>query len=97
MGIAMFHTATVEAIARRARLAGVAQEPLELRLTPEESEALADALETALEDDQSWYWSEVWQQGERAAEADLTAGRFEDFDTMEAFLADLGLDLDQVR
>jgi len=90
-------TVTVRTIARRARLASVSQESLELRLSPEESKALADALDLALEDDQAWFWSEEWQAGERAAEADLAAGRFADFDTMEAFLADLGLDLDQVR
>jgi hypothetical protein len=90
-------TTTLQSIARRARLASVAQEPLELTLSPEESATLADALTAALEDDQSWYWSEEWQAGERAAEADLAAGRGQVFDTMEDFLQDLGLDLDEVN
>jgi hypothetical protein len=89
-------TTTLQSIARRARLASVAQEPLELILSPEESATLADVLTAALEDDQSWYWSEEWQAGERAAEADLVAGRGQVFDTMEGFLQDLGLDLDEV-
>ena len=90
-------TPTLQSIARRARLASVAREPLELKLSPEESAALADVLTAILEDDQSWYWSEEWQAGERAAEKDLAAGRGQVFDTMEDFLQDLGLDLDQVR
>ena len=88
---------TLQSIARRARLASVAQEPLELSLSPEESAALADVLTAVLRDDQSWYWSEEWQAGERAAEADLVAGRGQVFDTMEDFLQDLGLDLDEVK
>ena len=88
-------TIALQSIARRARLASVAQEPLELSLSPEESAALADVLTAILKDDQSWYWSEEWQAGERAAEADLAAGRGQVFDTMEAFLQDLGLDLDE--
>ena len=90
-------TTILQSIARRARLAGAAQEPLDLRLSPDESAALADALTAALENDQSWYWTEEWQAGERAAEDDLAAGRKQVFDTMEEFLVDLGLDLDEVR
>jgi hypothetical protein len=66
-------------------------------LVRKESAALADVLTAILEDEQSWYWSEEWQAGERAAEADLAAGRGQVFDTMEDFLQDLGLDLDKVR
>jgi len=92
MSTGMLHT-----IVRRARLAGVSRRPLTLTLSPEESTALADVLTTALEDDQSWYWTEAWQVGERAAEDDLATGKGEDFETMEAFLEDLGLDLAEVR
>lgn len=35
-------------LARRARLAGVTRQPMDLRLSPEESMALADVLEAAL-------------------------------------------------
>lgn len=38
---------------------------------------------------QEWFWSEAWQSAEQQAEADLKAGRFETFDTMEEFLAGL--------
>ena len=90
-------TSALQSIARRARLASVAREPLELKLSPEESAALADILTAALEDDPSWYWSEEWQAGEQAAEEDLAAGRGQVFDTMEDLIQDLGLDLDQVK
>ena len=38
---------------------------------------------------QEWFWTEAWQTAEREVEADLDAGRFETFDTMEDFLASL--------
>lgn len=38
---------------------------------------------------QEWFWAEQWQAAERKVEADLEAGRFETFDTMEEFLASL--------
>ncbi len=90
-------TGVLYSIVRRARLAGVSRQPLTLTLSPEESTALADVLTTVLEDDQSWYWTEAWQAGERAAEEDIAAGEGEDFETMEAFLEDLGLDLAEVK
>jgi hypothetical protein len=80
----------IKALARRARLASVSGQPLELKLSPEESGALAEVLDEALAEDQSWFWSEAWQAGERAAEADRAEGRFRDFDTMEDMLRDLG-------
>ena len=38
---------------------------------------------------QEWFWTEEWQAAEREAQADLEAGRFETFDSMEDFLASL--------
>ena len=38
---------------------------------------------------QEWFWTPEWQAAEREVEADLAAGRFETYDTMEDFLADL--------
>lgn len=77
---------------------------LELQLPLElEKEALAYAawqeqtleglftswLEETIKADQAWYWSEGWQRAEREAEAELEAGRYEDFESMDALLADL--------
>jgi len=39
--------------------------------------------------DQAWYWTPEWQAQERQAEADLRAGRYEEFATMDEFLASL--------
>ncbi|MFH1347604.1 MAG: hypothetical protein ABIH22_02835 [Candidatus Margulisiibacteriota bacterium] len=52
--------------------------------------AVADAIDEALAEDQAWFWSESWQAGERASEVDLVEGRYQDFDTMEEMLRDLG-------
>ena len=76
----------MKALARRARLASASGQPLELNLTPEESAALAEAIDEALAEDQTWFWSEAWQAGERASEADLAEGRYQDFETMEGML-----------
>ena len=80
----------MRALARRARLASASGQPLEFKLSPEESAALAEAIDEALAEEQAWFWSEAWQAGERASEADLAEGRYQDFDTMEDLLRDLG-------
>jgi hypothetical protein len=80
----------MRALARRARLASASGQPLEFKLSPEESAALAQAIDEALAEDQAWFWSEAWQAGERASEADLAEGRYQDFDTMEDLVRDLG-------
>jgi len=80
----------VQAIARRAQLASAAHETLEL--TPDLAGLLAAYLQEtiATAEDQAWFWTEEWQAGEREAEADLETGRYEEFDTMEDLIADLG-------
>ncbi len=39
--------------------------------------------------DQTWFWAERWQAMEREAQADITAGRVETFNSSDEFLADL--------
>ena len=39
--------------------------------------------------EQSYFWTEEWQIGEREADEDIAAGRVETFDTMDDLLADL--------
>ena len=80
----------MKALSRRARLANVSGHPLEFKLSPEDSAALAEAIDDALSEDQGWFWSGAWQVGERASEADLAEGRYQDFETMEDMLRDLG-------
>ena len=36
--------------------------------------------------DQAWFWTPEWQAGEKAADADLAAGRSTVYDSDEAFL-----------
>jgi len=80
----------MKALARRARLASASGQPLEFKLSPEESAVLAGVIDEALAEDQAWFWSEAWQAGERVREADLAEGRYQDFDTMDSMLQDLG-------
>ena len=58
------------------------------------SQIIREAIEVylqqqAIKPGQEWFWTEAWQTAEREVEADLAAGRFETFDTMEDFLASL--------
>jgi predicted transcriptional regulator len=59
------------------------------------SEIIREAIEDYLQEKhppkpgQEWFWTEAWQAAEREVEADLAAGRYETFDTMEDFLASL--------
>lgn len=39
--------------------------------------------------DQAWYWTKEWQEGEKEAEADISAGRVKSFDNMDDLLEDL--------
>jgi len=43
----------------------------------------------AIPADQRWFWTQRWQNMEREADADITAGRIERFDSAEDFIADL--------
>ena len=47
------------------------------------------AAESQLQLDQAWFWSAKWQEMEREAEDDLAAGRYEDFDTLDSFIAEV--------
>jgi len=59
------------------------------------SEMIREAIETYLQNNQKikpgqeWFWSKEWQAAERDVEADLAAGNYETFDTMEEFLEEL--------
>lgn len=58
--------------------------------TPQMSENLIKGdLGRRIKPGQEWFWTGEWQAAEKEAEADLQAGRFETFDTMEDFVADL--------
>jgi hypothetical protein len=80
----------VQAFARQARLASTAQKTIEI--PPDMAGVLADYLQETLAtaEDQAWFWTEEWQTGERESEADLAAGRYQTFDTMDDLIDDLG-------
>lgn len=57
-------------------------------LTLEEAHAASKA--GLIAEDQRWWWTEEWQEGEREAEADIKAGRTSGpFETSEELLAHL--------
>ena len=59
-------------------------------MQPGAYEALEDLVaEWEIHEDQRWYWTKEWQEGERLAEEDLAAGRYEDFDNMDDFFKGL--------
>lgn len=39
--------------------------------------------------DQAWFWTPEWQAKEREADEDIVAGRVHEFDSTDAFLAEL--------
>ena len=80
----------VQSLSRQARLASIAHETLEI--APDMAGVLADYLRETLATakDQAWFWTKRWQDGEREAEADMEADRYETFDTMEDLIDDLG-------
>jgi AbrB family looped-hinge helix DNA binding protein len=39
--------------------------------------------------DQTWFWTKEWQAKERQADEDITAGKFCDFDNLDALMKDL--------
>ena len=59
-------------------------------MQPGAYEALEDLVaEWEIHEDQRWYWTKEWREGERLAEEDLAAGRCEDFDNMDDFFKGL--------
>lgn len=41
------------------------------------------------DDNQEWYWTRSWQEGEREADADVLAGRVERFQNVEDAIKEL--------
>jgi len=50
---------------------------------------LEQVVRRRIDPEQAWFWTREWQAGEREAESDLAAGRFERFESDDAFLAHL--------
>lgn len=43
----------------------------------------------ARDPEQAWFWTPEWQAGEREADEDIAAGRYERYHSMEEFTASL--------
>jgi len=56
-------------------------------LTREEARVAAKA--GIIDSDQMYWWTEEWQEGERAAARDVRAGRVQAFSNVDEFLSDL--------
>jgi AbrB family looped-hinge helix DNA binding protein len=44
----------------------------------------------AIDRSQAYFWTQRWQQAEQEVEADLRAGRYQDFDNLDDFIQSLG-------
>ena len=42
-----------------------------------------------IDSNQSWFWTEEWQEGERRVDKNIAEGNVQSFDTMEEFLCTL--------
>ena len=42
--------------------------------------------------DQAWFWTKEWQAKEREANSDIAAGKFRDFESLDALIKDLQSD-----
>jgi AbrB family looped-hinge helix DNA binding protein len=60
-----------------------------LEVIVEEDGSLRLIPKVAIDRSQAYFWSERWQLGERQADQDLQAGRFQDFETMDDFIHSL--------
>ena len=60
-----------------------------LEVTLEADGSLRLVPKVAIDRSQAYFWSQRWQKGEQEAEADLQAGRFQDFANLEDFIQSL--------
>jgi AbrB family looped-hinge helix DNA binding protein len=42
--------------------------------------------------DQAWFWTKEWQEKEQEADADITEGKFRDFESLDELMKDLHSD-----
>jgi TRAP-type C4-dicarboxylate transport system substrate-binding protein len=50
---------------------------------------MRSALKRLVDKSQSYFWTKQWQEGERAADEDIQAGRVKVFDSAEELLEEL--------
>lgn len=60
------------------------------QLTAEQLQAVLNFINALQnDDDQAWYWSSEWQEREQEAERDRATGDYEEFESMDDFIASL--------
>ena len=62
-------------------------DPVQVELT---SEGILLRPQKVIDSSQAWFWTEAWQAGEKAASADIAAGRTTVHPSTDEFLAALG-------
>ena len=87
------HTTTVRAKGQVTIPAAVREAARIEEGDPIEVEVVADGIllrpMKVIDATQAWFWTPEWQAGEREADADLAAGRFDRYESDEEFLAAL--------
>lgn len=63
--------------------------PLVMNHSWERAEQVIPLWKEIVAADQEWYWSPEWQAIEAEADAELAAGQYDDFATMDDLIADL--------
>ena len=75
--------ATIDKFAQLAEL--LKQASLLAREISQSSERLSQSIP----EDQRWFWTDVWQATEHEVDEQLARGEYDEFDSMEAVIADL--------
>jgi len=87
------HTTTVRAKGQVTIPAAVREAARIEEGDPIEVEVVADGIllrpMKVIDATQAWFWTPEWQEGERQADEDLAAGRFDRYESDEEFLAAL--------
>ena len=63
--------------------------PFVLNRSWDRAEQVVTLWEKIVAADQSWYWMPAWQAAEAEADAELAAGEFDDFTSMDDMIVDL--------
>lgn len=61
-------------------------DPVEVEMTPD---GILLRPQKVIDSTQAWFWTQKWQEGEKEASSDITAGRVRSHDSDDAFLSSL--------
>ncbi len=63
--------------------------PLVMTRSWSQAQQLVALWDKIVASDQTWYWTPEWQAAEAKADAELAAGKFDDFASIEEMISDL--------